>query len=406
MTLERSSPRPGTSRQPDYRHIYVHVPFCGRRCSYCDFSIAVRREVPVSEYRDAIMAELVTRAIPAPATPIRTLYFGGGTPSKLGGTGVEQLVHRIREWAGSGQLSTFEQGAEITLEANPEDVTADAAARWVAAGVNRVSLGVQSFDPGVLEWMHRGHGPDGAREAVRILRAAGIPSISVDLIFAVPEHLNRSWTADLDAAISLDVEHLSVYGLTIESHTPLGRWTARGEVAEAPEERYEREFLEAHERLTAAGFEHYEVSNYGRPGHRAKHNSAYWTGVPYLGLGPSAHGFDGVERRWNTAAYAEWMRQLAAGQDPIEGRESVRRAPEAASERGATAESATAESAAAERVYLGLRTSDGLDISQNEIKTVTPWIEQGWATLDGRRLRLTPQGWLRLDALAADLLAG
>lgn len=391
MTLERSSPRPGAVCQPDYRHIYVHVPFCGRRCSYCDFSIAVRREVPVFEYIDAIMAELVTRAIPAPAAPIRTLYFGGGTPSKLGGTGVEQLVHRIREWAGSGQLSTFEQGAEITLEANPEDVTAEAAARWVAAGVNRVSLGVQSFDPGVLEWMHRGHGPDGAREAVRILRAAGIPSISVDLIFAVPEHLNRNWTADLDAAISLDVEHLSVYGLTIESHTPLGRWTARGEVAEAPEERYEREFLEAHERLTAAGFEHYEVSNYGRPGHRAKHNSAYWTGVPYLGLGPSAHGFDGVERRWNTAAYAEWMRQLAARHDPVEGRELVL---------------APSESAAAERVYLGLRTSDGLDISQNEIKTVTSWIAQGWATLDGRRLRLSPQGWLRLDALAADLLAG
>lgn len=397
MTSDRTTVLPGSAHQPDYRHIYVHVPFCGRRCTYCDFSIAVRREVPVSEYIDAIMAELVTRAIPVPKGPLRTLYFGGGTPSKLGGTGVEQLVHRIRDWAGSGQLSTSGQVAEVTLEANPEDVTAEAAQRWVAAGVNRVSLGVQSFDPVVLEWMHRGHGPEGAREAVRILRAAGIPSLSVDLIFAVPEHLNRSWTADLDAAISLDVEHLSVYGLTIESHTPLGRWTARGEVAEAPEERYEREFLEAHDRLTAAGFEHYEVSNYGRPGHRAQHNSAYWTGVPYLGLGPSAHGFDGVERRWNAAAYAEWLRLLAAGRDPIEGREMVR------SEGGA--ESAVADSAAAERVYLGLRTSDGLDISQNQIKTVTPWIAQGWATLDGRRLRLTPQGWLRLDALAADLLA-
>ena len=389
-TQRPASPPSAGDRQPDYLHIYVHVPFCGRRCTYCDFSIAVRREVPFSEYVDAIMAELVTRAIRPPDSPIRTLYFGGGTPSKLGGTGVEQLVHRIREWAGTGDLSTFEQAAEITIEANPEDVTAEAAARWVAAGVNRVSLGVQSFDPGVLEWMHRGHGPEGALEAVRILRTAGIPSISVDLIFAVPEHLNRSWTADLDAAISLDVEHLSVYGLTVESHTPLGRWTARGEVAEAPEERYEREFLEAHERLTAAGYEHYEVSNYGRPGHRARHNSAYWTGVPYLGLGPSAHGFDGIERRWNTAAYAEWLRQLAAGRDPIEGRESV----------------GGGHAAAAERVYLGLRTSDGLGISQKEIKTVTPWFQQGWATLDGSRLRLTAKGWLRLDALAADLLAG
>lgn len=376
----------------DYRHIYVHVPFCGRRCTYCDFSIAVRREVPVSEYNDAIVAELVTRQVPKPSGPVSTLYFGGGTPSKLGGTGVEQLIHGISSWAGSDGLSTLASDAEITLEANPEDVTAEAAALWRAAGVNRVSLGVQSFDPQVLEWMHRGHGPDGAREAVRILREAGIPSISVDLIFALPEHLKRSWTADLEAAISLDIEHISVYGLTVETHTPLGRWTARGEVSEAPEERYEREFLEAHERLTAAGFEHYEVSNYGRPSHRARHNSAYWTGVPYLGLGPSAHGFDGRERRWNASAYADWLRRLGEGQDPVEGSELVR-GDDAAS------------SSAAERIYLGLRTADGLTIRENERKTVTSWVDHGWAILDGSRLRLTPQGWLRLDALAAALLA-
>ena len=386
----------------DYRHFYLHVPFCGRRCSYCDFSIAVRREVPVSEYHDAIMAELVTRRISPPAGPINSVYLGGGTPSKLGGTGVEQLFHRFAEWAGVEKFSTISQSAEVTLEANPEDVTAEAAERWVAAGVNRVSLGVQSFDADVLAWMHRSHGPEGAREAVRILRAAGIPSISVDLIFAVPEHLKRDWTADLLSGISLDIEHVSVYGLTVETHTPLGKWTARGEVSEAPEERYEREFLEAHERLTAAGFEHYEVSNYGRPGQRARHNSAYWSGVPYLGLGPSAHGFDGFERRWNVPAYADWVRRVQAGADPVEGREAVGRGPQSDASR---ASESSEVSAAVERVYLGLRTSDGLILRQNELSVVTSWIKQGWAQLDGDRLRLTPQGWLRLDALAAALIA-
>jgi oxygen-independent coproporphyrinogen-3 oxidase len=400
-------------------HIYVHVPFCGRRCSYCDFSIAVRREVPVSEYIDAIMAELVTRRTSATGAPLRSLYLGGGTPSKLGGTGVEQLIHRLQVQLGLHKLSTSVNQTEITLEANPEDVDAESAARWVAAGVNRVSLGVQSFDPGVLEWMHRGHGPDRAAESVRILRAAGVQEISADLIFAVPAHLNRNWTTDLERVLELDVEHLSLYGLTIEPHTPLGRWTARGEVAEAPEERYELEFLEAHERLTAAGYEHYEVSNYGRPGKRARHNSAYWSGAPYLGLGPSAHGFDGFERRWNEPAYAEWLRRAQAGEDPVAGTERVRADVGSSGNAGAnemspvsagmdteTPDTAGANAESAERIYLGLRTIDGLDVRENERKTVTPWVAAGWASLEGTRLRLTPRGWLRLDALAAALLAG
>lgn len=335
------------------------------------------------------MAELVTRRISSAGGPLRSLYFGGGTPSKLGGSGVEQIIHRLREQLGLHNLSTSVNQTEVTLEANPEDVTAEAAAQWAGAGVNRVSLGVQSFDPGVLDWMHRGHGPERATEAVAILRAAGIQEISADLIFAVPENLNRSWTRDIERVLELDVEHLSLYGLTVEPHTPLGRWTARGEVAESPEERYEAEFLEAHERLSAAGYEHYEVSNYGRPGHRARHNSAYWSGASYLGLGPSAHGFDGRQRRWNASAYAEWLRRVQAGEDPVAGTEEVRA--------GADAESA-------ERIYLGLRTVDGLTIRESDVKTVTPWIARGWATLDGTRLRLTPTGWLRMDALAATLL--
>lgn len=392
-------------------HIYIHVPFCGRRCSYCDFAIAVRRDVPVSEYIDAIMAELVTRGIDSLGGPIKSIYMGGGTPSKLGGTGVEHLLHRIAELAGFDKFSTSAAELEITLEANPEDVTGEVAERWVAAGVNRVSLGVQSFDPKVLDWMHRGHGPERAAQAVQILKSAGVQEISADLIFAVPENLGRNWTADLERVIELDVDHLSLYGLTVESQTPLGRWTARGEVTESPEERYEAEFLEAHERLGAAGYEHYEVSNYARPGRRARHNSAYWTGARYLGLGPSAHGFDGRERRWNVSAYAEWLRRVQAGQDPVEGRELVRQGPGPGVDRGAQPSmdapiegSAEASSAEAERVYLGLRTTDGLELSERERLVVQPWLAAGWASLEGNRLRLTPSGWLRLDALVGQLL--
>ncbi len=381
--------------KPSYGHVYVHVPFCGRRCSYCDFAIAVRKVVPVTEFIDAIMAELVTRAESLAAPPeLRSIYLGGGTPSKLGGDGIAALLRGITHRA-RVEIQNVDNAVEVTIEANPEDVTAEAAAAWAAAGVNRVSMGVQSFDPNILRWMHREHPPEQAARAVTDLRNAGIQDISIDLIFAVPEALNRDWDRDLEAALALDPNHISLYGLTVEPQTPLGRWTARGEVKEAPEERYEREFLRAHDRLTAAGFEHYEVSNYGRPGYRAGHNSAYWQGVPYLGLGPSAHGFDGQVRRWNRRNYSDWLVEVAAGGDPVEGSESL-----------------GTEERAAETVYLGLRTIDGLDLgivaSNNRQKAesmVSDWIRAGWATRDGARLVLSASGWLRLDSIAAALAA-
>ena len=366
------------------RHAYVHVPFCARRCSYCDFSIAVRARVPVEEYVRALRTELELRFPREAHEPwtLDTLYFGGGTPSRLGGEGLALAAATVLERA------TLAPGAEVTAEANPEDVTADAVAAWRGAGINRLSLGSQSFDARVLEWMHRVHDPEAVRRAVAIARDGGIGSLSLDLIFALPSALDRDWRADLDATLALAPDHVSLYGLTVEPHTPLGRWRERGEAEEAPEERYESEFLEAHARLTAAGFEHYEVSNYALPGRRARHNSAYWTGVPYAGLGPSAHEFDGVVRRWNVGPYAEWVRRLAAGRDPVEGSETL-----------------TDDNRIAERVYLGLRTTDGLEISDAEREHVARWVEQGWAAIDGSRLRLTPLGWLRLDALAADLTA-
>ena len=368
------------------RHIYVHVPFCARRCAYCDFAIAVRAHVPVDEYVDALERELTVRLGTAPAPdarpPIDTLYFGGGTPSRLGGAGVARAAETLSRWF------AWDDAAEVTLEVNPDDVTPDAARAWRAAGVTRASIGSQTFDPAALAWMRRGHSAEQVERAVADHRASGIDELSLDLIFALPDAVTRDWPADLGRALALAPTHLSLYGLTVEPGTPLGRWTARGDVREADEDRYADEFTAAHALLTAAGYEHYEVSNFARPGRRARHNSAYWRGVPYLGLGPSAHGFDGRRRRWNASAYAEWARTVAAGQDPIAGDEAI-----------------DGDAAAAEMVYLGLRTRDGLVLAPGEAERAGRWVDAGWGELDGDRLRLTAAGWLRLDSLAADLTA-
>ena len=371
-------------------HVYVHVPFCTRRCSYCDFAIAVRRNVPVEEYVNALHTECEVRTLSALVSPLKSLYFGGGTPSRLGASGVASAIATVRQFA------VLEANAEVTLEANPEDITPDAVRTWRDAGVNRLSIGIQSFDDRVLQWMHRVHDAEAARHAVSIARDGGIDAFSIDLIFSLPEVLERDWDADLAAALSLDADHVSLYGLTIEPDTPLGKWNARGDVTESPEEHYEADFLKAHEQLTSAGYDHYEVSNFAKPGRRAVHNSAYWRHVPYVGLGPSAHGFDGVRRRWNARHYAEWVRQVGEGEDPVAGDELL-----------------DIENRIAEDVYLGLRTTDGLDLSSEEERLrAIAWNRQGWVefvslTGDGlpKRIRCTPLGWLRLDSLAADLTA-
>jgi oxygen-independent coproporphyrinogen-3 oxidase len=363
------------------RHVYVHVPFCARRCTYCDFSIAVRRVVPVEEYAAALSRELNIRFPGNDSWVADTFYLGGGTPSRLGADGVPRVIDLLRD------RITLEPNAEVTLEANPDDITRDAARAWRSVGVNRLSIGAQSFDDAVLAWMHRTHDAIAIERAVERARAAGIENISIDLIFALPAAITRSWSDDLRRALALAPAHLSFYGLTIEPHTPLGRASARGELVESPDERYEAEFIEAHETLAAAGFDHYEVSNFGLAGAHSRHNTSYWSSAPYAGLGPSAHEFDGHRRRANRSAYTEWLGSLTAGRDPIGQQEEL-----------------TPANRVAERIYLGLRTADGLLIAEREVDRVTRWVEAGWATLaDCNRLRLTAQGWLRLDALAADL---
>lgn len=368
------------------RHVYLHVPFCARRCVYCDFSIAVRARVPVAEYVDGVRGELVARFGPPPAAAERrhidTLYLGGGTPSRLGGAGLARVLDVLREWF------TWDANAEITVEANPDDVCTDAVRTWRDAGVTRLSIGAQTFGDAALSWMRRTHTRDAAARAVDCARAVGIEALSLDLIFALPTDVARDLNADLAQLVALAPSHVSIYGLTVEPGTPLGRWTERRAVVEADEARYEAEFLATHDFLAAAGYEHYEVSNFARPGFRAQHNSAYWSGAPYLGLGPAAHGFDGLVRRWNESAYSRWLPRVMTGEDPVAGCDPL-----------------DGDARRTEAVYLGLRTSDGLTITPDERARVSRWSDAGWAVLDGDRVRLTVLGWLRLDALAADLTA-
>jgi oxygen-independent coproporphyrinogen-3 oxidase len=336
--------------------------------------------VPVAEFVAGIEREWSLRHRDSRLS-LDTLYFGGGTPSKLGGEGVARLMDLV------SRRAELRPDAEVTLEANPEDISVEAARSWRNAGVNRVSLGVQSFDDVVLSWMHRTHNASGALQAVDVLRETGLGNLSIDLIFAAPSQVTRAWQQDLETAIDLGVPHVSVYGLTVEPQTPLGRWVAQRNVDEAPEDRFESEYSLAHETLVRAGLEHYEVSNYGLPGRHSRHNWAYWRRHPYAGLGPSAHEFDGAVRRWNTAPYADWEMRLRSGESSCVGSETL-----------------TAGQQIAEEVYLGLRTTAGVALSLDERAHVEPWIQAGWATIDsGDRLRLTASGWLRLDALAADL---
>lgn len=364
-------------------HLYIHVPFCARRCSYCDFAIAVRREVPSRAFVDAVLAEWVgwqSHPVWLESPAIETVYFGGGTPSRLEANSLAIILGRLR------QEREIAPAAEVTLEANPDDLSAEAAEAWRAAGFNRVSLGAQSFSPRVLEWMHRTHSAEQTEGAFSTLRAAGFRNISLDLIYALPASLQRDWPADLERALALGPEHLSLYGLTVESGTPLGRWTARGESIPVTEDRAAEEFVYAHERIEAAGFEHYEVSNASKPGLRARHNSAYWERKPFIGLGPSAHSAVGTTRAWNVRAWEEYRRRTSANQSPQAESELL----------GET-------QVALEELYLGLRTKGGLPASRVPESFVKSWRAEGWALEAGGRLRLTAEGWLRLDALVASL---
>ena len=376
----------GDAEKP--RSLYMHVPFCVRRCAYCDFAVQALREAPTDDWLRAVEAEMrLLHAERGWDGPLRldTVYLGGGTPSMLAPHAMAELRERLAPYA------TWDAAAEWTCEANPESFTSETARAWREAGVNRISLGAQTFHEPSLRWMGRLHGADGPTRAMDAAREAGFDNVSVDLIFGLPSRLGRDWGADLHHALLLEPEHVSLYGLTAEAGAPLGRWVGEGRETLADEDRYADEFLLAHERLVAAGFEHYEVSNFGLPGRRSRHNFVYWTGAPYAALGPGAHAFYPPLRRWNGRGWDAYRDALLAGRAPTEGEETV-----------------DEETAALERVWLLLRTDQGYPLAgaaEAERRLADLWKRQRWAREEDGVLRLTAEGWLLLDRLAVEMAA-
>lgn len=368
------------------RSVYVHAPFCVRRCFYCDFAVQVRQTGDLPGWIEAVGGELAAVEAEGLFTldeRLDTLYVGGGTPSLLG----EEAMWGLAGVLGEARLTG--PGFEWTAEANPESLTAPLAGAWRAAGVNRLSLGVQTFHEPALRWMGRLHGPDGAVGAVHVARDQGIDNLSIDLIFGLPGHLGRPWSEDLERVLELDPPHVSLYGLSVESGTPLGRAVAEERERPVDEEQYREEFLEAASTLTGAGYEHYEVSNFAKPGMASRHNTAYWTGAPYLGLGNGAHSYAEPVRRWNVRDWAAYRDTLREGRTPEEGRETL-----------------DAAALRLERIWLGLRTSRGLateGLPPRATALIAAWERAAWATSDAGRVRLSAEGWLLLDRLAVEL---
>lgn len=372
--------------------LYVHFPFCVQRCHYCDFSVDAVRRAPVDEWLSAIVVDLGQWFDAAGWTaPIRldTIFLGGGTPSLLDGRGIESVAGVLCTWF------AWDETVEWTVEANPSSLSREGCERWKAVGVNRLSIGVQSFDDAALRWLGRLHDAEEALSALRRARRSGFHNISIDLMFGLPAAIERDWLREVRVASEQGVTHVSAYGLSAEPGTPLGRSVRTGETTMADDQRYGREYLTAANLLASAGLEPYEVSNFARPGYECRHNWHYWDGSPYLGIGPSAHSFLGRTRIWNVRAWQAYRKRSSEGGSLREGGERL-----------------SAEEARAERVWLGLRTRRGLPLDDPVWSaedglgsTAEEWIGEGWGCRQGDRLILTPCGWLRLDALAASLLA-
>ena len=370
--------------------LYVHVPFCASRCIYCDFCSTTLGADVRRQYVAALCAEMEARREETAGSRLRTLYIGGGTPSQLAADELAQIVEAIGACHDTSAL------AEATIEANPDDVTPAWAAAVRRLGFDRVSLGVQTFDDGLLALLGRRHTAAGARAAVATLREAGFANLSVDLMYGLPGQTAEGWRRDLLAALALPVAHLSAYALTFENGTRLTTLRDRGLLAEADEELSLAMFRILEEETERAGFEHYELSNFARPGRRSLHNASYWDGTPYVGFGPAAHSFDGARRRWNTSDVAAYVRR--PGHPPCE------------------TERLTLHERYDEYIMTRLRTRDGLSPGEIEqrfgpafarhfSRASTPHLGAGrLVPAAGGRLRLSREALFVSDAVMSDLM--
>lgn len=366
--------------------IYIHVPFCKTRCAYCSFYSTVRHSL-VDGYVDALLQEIAQLK----AGPASTVYMGGGTPSQLGGERIAAILKSVAQHVG------IQTGAEITVEVNPDDVTPALVEQLRMAGVNRVSMGVQSFSDEELCAIHRRHSAEQACQAVMCLHEGGIDNISIDLIYGLPGQTLTSFEHSIDTALSLPVSHISSYALSIEEGTPLYDQLQRGLVHEADEEESVAMYTLLRSRLCCAGFTHYEISNFALPGRESRHNSAYWQGIPYIGLGPGAHGYDGHStRRQNMPDIGAYIHALTS--------QPALPAPH-------TLEQLTPDECYDELVFTRLRTAKGLPLSivpecrrDYILRMAQKHLDAGLLALHDEVLCLTPKGLFVSDDIFSDLM--
>ncbi len=291
--------------------LYIHIPFCKRACHYCDFHFTTTTRYRPRMLR-ALKTELALRRDFLASPELDTIYFGGGTPSLLTPAELSSLLDAIH------RHFSPKRDAEITLEANPDDVNKESLRAWGALGINRLSLGVQSFRDTDLAMMHRVHDGREAGRALTLLWDSGFDNVSVDLIYGLPGLDDEAWLANLAQVTSFPISHLSAYALTVEPRTAWAHFVRTGRYPVVPDSAVSRQFDLLMDFAERAGWIHYEISNFARPGKISRHNSAYWTGRPYLGIGPSAHSFDGVRRQWNVANNQRYMRAMETGRPAIE----------------------------------------------------------------------------------------
>lgn len=369
--------------------LYIHIPFCKSRCLYCDFFSTTHGEAVRQQFSSALCEEIRARRTELPSPLLQTIYFGGGTPSLLSADELRRIMKCVR------QLFVIAPDAEITIEANPNDVTPAFVSLLLSLGFNRLSLGVQTFNDELLRLIGRRHSAAEARRAVQMLARGGIENISLDLIYGLPQQTPTQFGRDLTEAFSLPIKHLSSYALMVEEGTPLFRMVSSGQLRPADEEECLQEYELLMNAAGRAGFEHYEISNFALPGYHSRHNSAYWTGAAYLGCGPGAHSYDGRSRRSNRANLSAYL--LTPSCPPHE------------------TEVLSLDEKFNEKIFTSLRTANGLPLSETQrqfgsawlaemLHAAAPHIKAGRLTNDGVRLRLTRKGLFVSDDVMSDLM--
>ena len=370
--------------------IYIHIPFCKRRCIYCDFFSTTQSEKK-AEYVHALVRELEMRKDYVGDEEIETIYLGGGTPSQLSQEELEEIFAYIYK------VYKVTPDAEITLEANPDDLTPEYVSMLRTLPVNRISMGIQTFQEETLKLLHRRHTARQAIEAFRRCREAGFQNISIDLMYGLPGETLETWEQDLQQAVDLHPEHISAYHLIYEEGTTLWNLREQNKVEEAEEELSLTLFKTLIERLTKAGYQHYEISNFCLPGLHSRHNSSYWTGKKYLGCGPSAHSFDGISRQWNVSSLEKYLEGIRSNQLDFE------------------LEDLDLYTRYNDFVITSIRTCWGMPLAQLRttygeslynycLRMAKPHIEQGVLEIKEDTLKLTPQGIFISDGIMSDLL--